>query len=215
MGRPRRHDQRTGRLLLDAAEELLASSGPEAVSVRNVARAAGTTTRGVYSVYGSKAGLIEALAARGYGLLADIVNDLPMTDDPRADLVTVGLDGFRRFALERPHLFRLTFERAPAEITEVPTVVEAAMTAYAALTCRIDRLRETGAASGLATAEIAFMLHALCTGLASNELARQPPPTGVGYWRHVPDLDPERLWRVALQAFVDGLSGRARPPGRA
>jgi hypothetical protein len=84
------------------------------------------------------------------------------------------------------------------------------MTAYATLTHRIERWRATGAAPECATAEVAFMLHALCTGLASNELARQPPPIGVGYWRHVPNLDPKRLWRDALQALVDGLAGRAR-----
>jgi AcrR family transcriptional regulator len=195
-------------LLLDAAEGLLASAGPEGVTVRNVARAAGTTTRGVYSVFGSKAGLIEALAARGYGLLATAVNDVPVTDDPRADLVTVGLEGFRRFALERPHLFRLTFERAPAEISEVPSVVEAAMSAYGALASHIDRIRAIGQVAQ-STAEIAFMFHALCVGLASNELAREPPPLGVAHWRHVPELDLDRVWRAALEALVSGLSGPA------
>jgi AcrR family transcriptional regulator len=44
----------SGEALLDQAELLLSSGGPEAVSVRNVAQAAGTTTRAVYTVFGSK-----------------------------------------------------------------------------------------------------------------------------------------------------------------
>src|SRR5439155_11943550 len=43
------------RALLDAAEELVQHSGVEARSVRAVADHVGTTTRAVYTVYGSKA----------------------------------------------------------------------------------------------------------------------------------------------------------------
>ena len=175
------------------------------MSVRNVAQAAQTTTRAVYSIFGSKAGLIEALAARGYGLLADYVDELPTTDDPNADLVNAGISGFRRFALERPHLFRLTFERAPVGIAEMPSAVDAAMTAYQALVRRIDRLRATGPTRNLTQAEVAFAVHALCTGLASNELARQQSPTGVSFWRHVPEFDAVRVWRHALHALIAGL----------
>src|SRR5690606_27263791 len=103
MARPREHDEDTAEDLLDEAERLLAEGGVEAVAVRPVADAADTTTRAVYSLFGSKQGMLQALAERGYLLLADLVNGLPLTDDPVADVMAAGLGGFRRFALERPH----------------------------------------------------------------------------------------------------------------
>jgi AcrR family transcriptional regulator len=207
VGRPREHDEETGRALMDAAEALLASGGPDAVSVRGVAAAAATTTRAVYALFGSKAGLIEALAARGYQVLTDLVDALPVTADAGADLVAVGVHGFRRFALERPHLFRLTFERAPADISTMPSAVDAAMAAYGTLERRIERVRAADAGLDVPTHEAAFMVHALCVGLAGNELAQRLPPNGVGFWRHVPEMNAERVWSEALTALISGLTG--------
>jgi AcrR family transcriptional regulator len=206
MGRPRIHGAHTARLLLDAAEQLLAVGGPEAVSVREVARTAETTTRGVYSVYGSKPALLEALAARGYDTLTEAVDAVAVTDDPAEDLVNVGLQAFRQFALGRPHMYRLTFERPIGELTQVDTVVEAAMRAYRALAQRIETWRGAAAAEGHTVGELAFMFHSLCAGLASNELARQPRPDGAELWRHVPEIDPERLWRDSLRALLRGMA---------
>ena len=54
MGRPREHDEHTRVALLAAAEQLVAEGGPTQLSVRAVADAAGTSTRAVYSLFGSK-----------------------------------------------------------------------------------------------------------------------------------------------------------------
>jgi AcrR family transcriptional regulator len=51
--------------------------GPDAVSIRAVAGEVGTTTRAVYSLYGSKQSLMDALAARAFDLLRDGVGQLP------------------------------------------------------------------------------------------------------------------------------------------
>lgn len=75
-----------------------------------------------------------------------------------------------------------------------------------------ERGQDVGEENQLATAEVAFMLHSLCAGLASNELARQAPPAGVGFWSHVPQLDAEKLWHDALRAVISGLSDRDGPP---
>jgi AcrR family transcriptional regulator len=206
VGRPKEHSSETGERLLDAAEELLAHGGLEAVSVRSAADLGGTTTRAVYTVFGSKDGLLAALAARGYRLLAGYVNGLPTTDDPAADLVAVGTDGFRRFARERPHLFRLTFERVPATLTSVPLVGASSRESYEALAARIERAQQHGLVQRLPVIEIAFGFHALCQGLAGGELSRQPPPVGANFWGPAAAIDAEHLWRVALEAFVRGLA---------
>src|SRR4029078_9218307 len=85
--------------------------GVDALGLREVARAAGTTTRAVYSLFGSKDGLLAALGMRAFNLLQREIEALPATDQPRTDLVEVALI-FRRFALERPPLFSIAFHRA-------------------------------------------------------------------------------------------------------
>ena len=87
MARPRVHDRDTGEVVLDRALGILRAAGPEAISVRAVADAAGTSTRAVYAVFGSKQALVDALAERGYRRLAELVAAVRETDDPVADLV--------------------------------------------------------------------------------------------------------------------------------
>jgi AcrR family transcriptional regulator len=204
MGRPRQHDASTGVRLLDVAEELLASGGEDAVTVRSVAEAAGTSTRAVYAVFGSKEALIAALATRGYGILEDLVDELPVTQDPVADLVAAGTSCFRTFATTRPHLFRLTFERVSASMLENPTAGPALMSSYRALLRRITAAR-IAAGHAIPDDTVAFGFHSLCVGLANSELARRPPPDGAGFWGPVRGIDGEELWRTALGAFVRGL----------
>ena len=69
MGRPREHDQATATALLDMAERAVEADGLAALSVRAVAADTGTTTRAVYSLFGSKDGLVVALGVRAYELL--------------------------------------------------------------------------------------------------------------------------------------------------
>ena len=72
MGRPREHDDETRAALRAATERIVSESGVGAFSVRGVAREVGTTTRAVYSLFGSKEGLlVDAMAQTAYAFLAD------------------------------------------------------------------------------------------------------------------------------------------------
>ena len=65
----------------------------------------------VYGMFGSKERILGALGARGMDILAgSVFGNLPMTDDPRQDVVEAALV-FRRFALEHPALFSIAFHR--------------------------------------------------------------------------------------------------------
>src|SRR6266498_1632147 len=107
MGRPKVHDASTALALLEAAEHLVQVGGLDALSVRAVAAEVGTTTRAVYSLYGSKDGLFVALGVRAFEMLGAAVVAMPTTDDPAADLVEAGVKVFRRFALDHPSLFSI------------------------------------------------------------------------------------------------------------
>src|SRR5215831_13984535 len=77
MGRPRLHDARTASALLDEAERIVEAEGLDALTVRRVAASAGTTTRAVYTAFGSKEALVIALGARGFDLLREALEVLP------------------------------------------------------------------------------------------------------------------------------------------
>ena len=195
MGRPRLHDDATRSELLQAAERLLSAGGIEAVSVRSAAAAAGTSTRAVYALFGSKEGLVQALAQRAYELLMDRVAAVPVTDDPSADLIAAAVRGFRAFALDHPDLFRLVFT---TQLLRARLTTESNATRTAALrqlTERIERLKKSGVARGHSVEELTLLVDVICSGLAMREIC------GVIDGAHA-----ERLWSDALGALLRGLS---------
>ena len=112
--------------------------------MRAVAREVGTTTRAVYSLFGSKEGLlVDALAQSAFEFLADGIDELPETDDPIADLVAVGVPVFRSLVLEHPALYRIAFQRIAPNFPAGPEVVKARERALAGL-LRKSRAARTG-----------------------------------------------------------------------
>ena len=57
------------RALLDAASRLLVEEGPQALSMRRVAAAAGCSTTVLYTLFGGKEGLADALYREGFARL--------------------------------------------------------------------------------------------------------------------------------------------------
>jgi AcrR family transcriptional regulator len=197
MGRRRQHDEGTATSLLDAAEALIAKQGPEALSLRDVAQDAGTTTRAVYTLFGSKDALLGALGTRAFDFLGKEIEELPPTDRPEDDIVAAALV-FRRFAIEHPALFSVAFHRADPSVA--PRFRPAASEALAVLHQRFQPLADAGLLGGRSVPEAALQFHALCEGLASIEL--RPASTPVRReW--------ETLWRSAVRALVSGFADSA------
>src|SRR6202161_3568143 len=57
--------------LLSSAADLLETEGPEGLSVRKIAAAAGVAPMGVYNHFESKFGIVEALFIQGFERLRD------------------------------------------------------------------------------------------------------------------------------------------------
>lgn len=194
MGRPREHNDRTAQALLDAAELLVAQGGVDALSVRSVAENAGTTTRAIYSVFGSRAGLLSALGARAFDLLGASVAALPYTPDAAADLVDAGVIGYRTLALEHPALVLLGIQQPPTDPAQRTRVRDSARAALTALHERISRLDQQGQLRTMDVPTAATAFHALCEGLGALE------SRGL-----LPHDHAEQLWRTSLAALVTGL----------
>jgi AcrR family transcriptional regulator len=194
VGRPREHNERTAAALLAAGERAVTEGGLEALSVRGVAAEVATTTRAVYSLFGSRDGLIVALGAHTYDLLRTALEELPQTADPQADMVQAGLM-FRRFALEHPALFSIGIQRTLTSSKLWPQFRAAANDALAVLSRRLARLHERDLLAGRTVRDASIQFHALCEGLAALELREA-----------LPGKDAERIWRDGLRALIAGFA---------
>jgi AcrR family transcriptional regulator len=192
MGRPREHDERTAAALLAAGERAVQDGGIDGLSVRGVAADVGTTTRAVYSLYGSKDGLVAALAARPFELLRDGLESVPVTDDPAADLVAAALM-YRRFSNAHPSLFALGIQYART----AGTVRVVAWESLNLLKARLQRLADAGRLSGRTVDAATLQFHALCEGMAAVERRGMD---GVSDW--------EAIWRQGFEALVGGFAAQ-------
>jgi len=198
MGRPREHDEATRAALLDAAERIVAGSGPSALSVRSVASAAGTTTRAVYSLFGSKDGLlVEALARDAFEFLYTEIGRLEETDDPASDLIDVGMIVFRRLVHEHPALYRIAFQRIVPGLEAGPELTATRQKSWKQLLAKVERLRPSGQLGSKSAAEAAVEFIAMMDGLGSAELRG-------AVLRLLPEGSEEQAWRNALTTVVRG-----------
>jgi AcrR family transcriptional regulator len=194
MSRPRLHGEETAASLLDAAERLVADSGPGALSVRSVARAADTTTRAVYSLFESRDGLLAALGARAFDLLGAGLAAWPWTRRPDRDLVSIALGVFRQtLVLDHPVLFELGIQRPPGEPAQRGVVYAAALRAWPHLLARFQPLQVPPARRQ----DAATAYHAMCEGLGALELRRA-----------LLSQDPSVVWRRSFEALLSGLGSQ-------
>ena len=195
MGRPREHDDTTREALLAAAEVIVEQGGTAALSVRAVADAIGTSTRAVYSTYGSKEALLVALAQRAFQMLRDDLARLPVTDDPAGDLAAAAVRVFRRMAIDHPSMFALAFLRAAPDLEIDGQVRTTSGEGMLLLRGRIQRLADAGLLGGRDVDQATTQFNAMCQGLATTEL-RSPD-------RLAPN--PERAWRAAFETLLSGF----------
>ena len=104
------HDE-LSHTLVAAAIDLLADEGSAALTVRSLAARAGCSTMGVYSRFGGKDGVVDAVFAEGFRRLTEAMRNVTTTDDPVADLERCGR-AYRAFAIANPTHYRVMFGEA-------------------------------------------------------------------------------------------------------
>jgi AcrR family transcriptional regulator len=129
------------RALLDAAARILAEEGPQAVSVRRVATAAGTSTMAVYTWYGGKPQLMRALFHEAFSRFRDRLLDESAGDGPLAALIRLGR-AYRAYALAEPDLYTVMFGRDSALFDPGPEDVKLAIGTFEILVTAISRCVE-------------------------------------------------------------------------
>jgi AcrR family transcriptional regulator len=105
--------------VVQATIGLLAEQGPSAIKARTVAAASGLSTMAVYHYFGGIAELMRAVVDHGFRELDKAFSQVPVTEDPLADLFAMALTT-RRVARENPHLYDLMFGLSTRRATYRP-----------------------------------------------------------------------------------------------
>jgi AcrR family transcriptional regulator len=188
--------------ILDAAGRLLVEEGPEALSMRRVAREMNASTQVLYTMFGGKDGLANELFLEGFRRLAGAHREVPRSEDPLRYLQDL-LEAYFVNALANPNYYRVMFSDAipgfrPSEETinrawrTFDTVVEAVRACARAGLFAREVAGETR--------EAALSLWSAAHGVASLHL------TG-----HLPDEEEaRRVFAATVRGVVESLLVRKR-----
>jgi AcrR family transcriptional regulator len=193
--------------LVTAGLEVLARHGPAELTVRRIAEAAGSSTMGVYSRFGGRTGILEALYRRGFDLLRAALGAVHDARDPIRRILDLGL-AYRRLALDNPALYALMFERPIPDFDPSPTLRQEAL--ESTFGCLVEAVRHATAQGALPDTDpvrTSYLVWCVTHGMVSLELThavRRPLP---GWFLDTAEAG-ERILLDGLQATLSGLRGQ-------
>lgn len=168
--------------LVRAALAVLHREGPAGLTVRNITRQAGCSTTGVYTYFGGKHGLVEAIFVQGFDSFDEAVR--PALE--AGDLVGAGR-AYRRWALANRTQYMVMFGRAVPDYVPSDLAHERALVSFARLAESIDRV-----VPGDDAAQRAFHLFATVHGYVMLEMAEMSAAT---------ESESEALYESALHTL--------------
>jgi AcrR family transcriptional regulator len=164
------------RAILTAALDVIAADGPSALSLRDLARRAGVSHAAPAHHFKDRTGLLTAIAAEGFGLLADTVGEA-------SDLKDAGVR-YVRFAREHPAHFTVMFAPGLLRADDLELTTARALAT--------DALRH--AVSGVRSED--FGIDTRLAGVAAWSLAHGFATLLLGHNLAVGDRDPEEVFRT-------------------
>jgi AcrR family transcriptional regulator len=162
------------RAIIDAAAQMLADEGEAGLSVRRVAQQVGASTMVVYTHFGDKDGMIDAVLEHAFGGFAAALGGVSEAD-PWVHLRALGY-AYRGFAVAHPAAYRLLFGR----LTPSRTIPASAGRAFESLTRTIARCMAALDRPARDIEPAAISVWAATHGFVSLELAGACPPGDVG-----------------------------------
>jgi len=190
----------TRETLRDSALRLLEERGPGALRIRDVAAAAGQSTMGVYTHFGSKQGLLEQLYLHGFSRLEERLDSVPSDGHGRQELLAFAL-AYRAFALDNEALYGLMFERATPDFVPSDASRLAGLSTFEMLARRVAEWRP----DRTDPAADAHLVWATMHGLVSIELSHRR--WGGPLVAHLQG-DPERNYAAAVGTLLEALDDR-------
>ena len=179
--------------LLQSAADILESEGPDALSIRRIAAAAGVAPMGVYNHFDSKSGIVDALFVQGFERLGDALTSIGDIDDPTEALREAGRR-YRALALAYPTTYQVMFMRAIPGFEPSAHAQEVAANAFGSLVAAVRRAMAAGTVVEGDPDETAQLLWSNIHGWVSLELL------GIGFV-----ADQARGFERVCSTMLDGL----------
>lgn len=165
--------------LVAAGLRVLDEHGPAELTVRRIADLAESSTMGVYTKFGGRAGVLEAVYRRGFELLRATLAAVPEAADPIRHLLDLAL-AYRRFALANPALYVFLFEQPVPDFEPDPGLrAEALDTTFDVLVAAVRRAATLGVVPDTDPVHTSVLVWCVAHGMVSLELthaARGPLP---------------------------------------
>lgn len=184
------------RVLLHAVD-LLARDGVAGFTARGIAREAATSIPAVYELFGDKAGVLREVFFEGFRLLRRRLDELPRTDDPRADLIALA-GAYRDFIHQHPVLAQLMFSRPFADFDPSESELRAGASVRKHIVERVRAAIDAEVLRGDPT-DVSHVFVATVQGLAAADLDGR-----LGSSRASID----RRWRLAIDAMIAGFGSQ-------
>jgi AcrR family transcriptional regulator len=191
-------DDDTRARILDAALRLLTDEGHAALTVRRVAAEAGCSTIGVYTWFGGKDGLIDAIWTEGFASFAAALRRAKPIDAPLGRLQSQAL-AYRRWALRHPRHYRVMFLNAVVDHEPSDEAMGVSLAAFAELQSAVAEASRHGELRSTDLDAVAMAMWGTVHGLVSIELANSGPPK-----INTKKLA-DRAYDVAIAAIVTGF----------
>lgn len=187
------------RAILDAAHELLVAGGPQALRVRDIAEAANCTTMTVYSRFGGKDGVVEAMYIDGFERFTLALQE-ELADQGRDQALRMGL-AYRTWALANPGSYQIMFTEAVPGFVPSEEATLAALASFGVLLGSVEHAQAAGQLRAGNATEIAWALWGIAHGLVMLELAGMQPNNSTA--------DPAEVYVDALDATFRGFAPTA------
>lgn len=202
--------------LVDAALRLVGERGLGELTVRRIAEAAGTSTMSVYSRFGGREGMLEAVYRRAFVMLggafragapdttATVGGSGDADGGPLSWLLGLAF-AYRAFALASPPRYAFMFGRPPVDFE--PSEQLRAEVLQGAFGPLIEAVRDASGQEGVQAVRMAYFVWGTMHGLVGLELAdvlRHPLPG----WDVAAPADEgagERMYAAGVRAILRGL----------
>jgi AcrR family transcriptional regulator len=191
------------RLILDSALRLLADEGHASLTVRRVAAESGCSTIGVYTWFGGKDGLIDAIWIEGFASFGAALSRAKRLTGPLG-LLRAQATAYRKWALKHSRYYRVMFMNAVIDHEPSEEALLVSRAAFAALQGAVADALSRNEIGTHDPDSVALACWGLAHGLVSLELATniQQPPGGT---KHAPQFN-DSTYSNAVNALLSGFT---------
>lgn len=162
----KRRRKRTQRAILDAARRIIATAGPDALSMRELADRIDYSPAAIYEYFDSKNDIVDEVCAEGHLRLTEKLQRVEEERDPAGYLRALGL-AYVDFAVSNPDFYRLMFATPPSQVSVEDMMQEGS--SFPIVLAAVERGVAAGVfhtRPGFEALEIAYAVWAMVHGIA-------------------------------------------------